>query len=38
MNEEVIKRIMKFRYTKEEAINILNGLNSDGTKFIKIPF
>lgn len=29
---------MKFRYTKEEAINILNGLNSDGTKFIKIPF
>lgn len=29
---------MKFGYTKEEAINILNGLNPDGTKFIKIPF
>lgn len=38
MNEDSIKRVMKFGYTREEAINILNGLNSDGTPFEQLSF
>lgn len=33
-----IKIIMGFRYTKEEAINILKGLNPDGSEYIELPF
>lgn len=37
--EEAIQTIMKtFKYTREEAINILNGLNPDGTPFESYPF
>lgn len=38
MNEDSIKKVMKFRYTREEAINILNGLNPDGTSFEQLSF
>lgn len=27
-----------FGYTKEEAINVLNGLNPDGTENEQLPF
>ena len=33
-----IKMIMEFGYTKEEAINILKGLNPDGSKYVELPF
>lgn len=37
--EEAIKTIIReFRYTREEAINILNGFNPDGTPFEQLPF
>lgn len=37
--EDAIKTIIReFRYTREEAINILNGLNPDGTQFKQLPF
>ena len=38
-HEEYIKTIMKeFGYTKQEAINILDGKNPDGTHFVELPF
>ena len=33
-----IEIIMGFEYTKEEAINILKGLNPDGSKYVELPF
>ena len=33
-----IKKVMKFGYTKDEAINILNGLNPNGSKMEELPF
>ena len=38
MNEEYIKSVMSFGYNRQEAINILNGLNPDGTEFEQLPF
>lgn len=38
VSKDSIKRVMEFRYTREEAINILNGLNPDGTPFEELPF
>lgn len=38
IDETSIKQIQKFRYNREEAINILNGLNPDGSKFEQLPF
>ena len=38
-HEEYIKVIMKeFGYTEQEAINILDGKNPDGTSFVELPF
>lgn len=37
-DENSIKRIQEFGYTREEAINILNGLNPDGSQFEQLPF
>ena len=37
-SEFYIKKVMEFGYTTEEAINILNGLNPDGTPFEQLPF
>ena len=34
----IIDLIMNYGYTKEEAINILDGKNSDGSEFIQLPF
>lgn len=33
-----IRQVMSFGYNREEAINILNGLNPDGTPSIELPF
>lgn len=40
MIDEVSIIILKgeFGYNREEAINILNGLNPDGSKFKQLPF
>lgn len=37
-SKESIKAIMAFRYTEKEAINILNGLNPDGSIKENLPF
>ena len=38
INETSIKQIQRFGYNREEAINILNGLNPDGSQFEQLPF
>lgn len=38
IDKESIKLLKGFGYSKEEAINILNGLNPDGSKFEQLPF
>lgn len=37
-SEFYIRKVMEFGYTREEAINILNGFNPDGTPFEQLPF
>lgn len=34
----IISIIINYGYTKEEAINILNGKNYNGSEFIQLPF
>ena len=36
--KNAISTVMNYGYTREEAINILDGKNADGSKFIEIPF
>lgn len=36
--EDDISIVMSYSYTREEAINILDGKNPDGSKFIELPF
>ena len=36
--EKAIRIVMNFGYTRKEAINILDGKNADGSKFIELPF
>lgn len=36
--KNAISIVMNYGYTREEAINILDGKNADGSKFIEIPF
>ena len=36
--DEAISSVMRHGYTRKEAINILNGKNADGSKFIDFPF
>lgn len=36
--KNAISTVMSYGYTREEAINILDGKNADGSKFIEIPF
>ena len=33
-----ISEVMSYGYTREEAINILDGKNADGSVFIELPF
>ena len=33
-----ISTVMNYGYTKEEAINILDGKNADGSAFIELSF
>ena len=33
-----IKMVMSFGYNRKEAINILDGKNTDGTKTVELPF
>lgn len=37
-HEAVIEQIINLGYTREEAINILNGLNLDGSEMKELPF
>ena len=34
----IINFVMNYGYTKEEAINILDGKNPNGSEFIQLPF
>ena len=36
--EYYISRVMNYGYTREEAINILDGKNADGSNFVQLPF
>lgn len=36
--KNTISIVMSYGYTKEEAVNILDGKNADGSKFIELPF
>lgn len=36
--EDAISIVMSYGYTREEAINILDGKNADGSEFIELPF
>ena len=36
--KDAIGLVMNYGYTKEEAVNILDGKNADGGKFIELPF
>lgn len=36
--ETAIEQIINLGYTRDEAINILNGLNPDGSKMKELPF
>lgn len=38
IDEVSIKLLKGFGYSREEAINILNGLNPDGSQFEQLPF
>ena len=33
-----ISVVISYGYTREEAINILNGKNADGSNFVQLPF
>lgn len=33
-----ISMVMSYGYTRKEAINILNGKNADGSKFVQLSF
>ena len=33
-----ISVVISYGYTREEAINILDGKNADGSEFIELPF
>ena len=37
-HEVIIEQIISLGYTRDEAINILNGLNPDGSKIEELPF
>ena len=37
-SEYYIRQAMRYSYTREEAINILDGKNPDGSSFIPLPF
>ena len=38
IDEISIIKLQGFGYNREEAINILNGLNPDGSQFKQLPF
>ena len=38
VDEVTIKLLKGLGYNREEAINILNGLNPDGSQFEQLPF
>ena len=33
-----ISAVINYGYTREEAINILDGKNADGSNFVQLPF
>lgn len=36
--KDIISIVMGYGYSKEEAVNILNGKNPDGSEFEQLPF
>lgn len=36
--EYAISTVISYGYTREEAINILDGKNADGSNFVQLPF
>ena len=38
VDEVTIKLLKGLGYNREEAINIINGFNSDGSEFEQLPF
>lgn len=38
VDEITIKLLKRFGYNREEAINIINGFNPDGSEFEQLPF
>ena len=36
--EDSIKTVMAFGYNRDEAINLLDGKNADGTEIEQLPF
>ena len=38
MREGDISTVISYGYTREEAINILDGKNADGSNFVQLPF
>lgn len=37
-SEYDISIVISYGYTREEAINILDGKNADGSDFVQLPF
>lgn len=37
-HEEAIKIVTRMGYTIEEAINLLDGKNANGSEFVQLPF
>lgn len=37
-SEYAIRIVMSYGYTREEAINILDGKEADGSDFVALPF
>ena len=38
VDEVTIKQLKAFGYNREEAINIINSFNPDGSQFEQLPF
>lgn len=37
-HEEAIKIVTRMGYIREEAVNLLDGKNADGSEFTQLPF
>ena len=37
-SESYIRKVMRYGFSRKEAINILDGKNADGSSFVPLPF